>query len=214
MKIKCPYCEEIEKGFLEFNNLNLGNRILYETKNFIVFPSIGQIVEGYLLITPKKHYLSIANIPEELFDELEFVKRKVEEILIKTYKTPIFFEHGSVSEKQKVGCCITHAHIHAVPTNVSISNFLSENFNTNKINSYNELPRKKAYLLLEEKNERFIYSIKEFIPSQYLRKIIANKLNCAEKGDWRAYPGISELKKTIEKLKPFFINKQKYLKIK
>lgn len=201
--MECPYCKQIDKGFFEFNGTNLGNRIVYETENFIVFPSIGQIVEGYLLIAPKKHYLSIAALPNELFNELEFVKKKIEETLTNIYIKPIFFEHGSVSEKQRAGCCVTHAHIHAVPADVSISDFLSKNFIANKIKFYSELPKNEAYLFLEEKNERFVYSIEEFVPSQYLRKIIANRLGCAEKGDWRAYPGINELKKTIEKLKPF-----------
>ena len=87
---------------------------MFESDNFVVFPSLGQIVEGYLLIAPKKHYIGVSGIPKELYPELEEVCKKVRNKLSEVYCVPLFFEHGPHKES-KGGCCIDHAHIHAVP---------------------------------------------------------------------------------------------------
>ena len=55
----------------KFNDLVSYNVRLYETENFAVIPSLGSIVEGWLLIIPKKHYLSYGYLSsEELYKEL------------------------------------------------------------------------------------------------------------------------------------------------
>src|SRR3989344_6771630 len=118
--MRCQYCSEFEIGHLDFNGKNLGNRMLFETDNFVVFPTIGQIVEGYSLIASKLHYTGMGHIPLELHAELESVKNKVRKVLTDNYRNPLFFEHGPASRAKKGGCCIEHAHFHAVPVNLDI----------------------------------------------------------------------------------------------
>jgi diadenosine tetraphosphate (Ap4A) HIT family hydrolase len=166
----CPYCYEIKRGFFEFKNKNYGNRILFESDNFIVFPSLGQIVEGYLLIASKKHYVSIGQIPEELYQELEFVCNKVKEILSENYTVPILFEHGALSEYKKGGGCITHAHIHAVPIRINILFDLTKYFKFKKIKDFEDIKEqfnKNIPYLFYESNfaERYLFEVAETIPS-------------------------------------------------
>ena len=196
----CVFCEEFETGELKFRNLRI-KRILYESQNFVVFPSLGQIVEGYLLIAPKRHYLSIAQIPNSLYFELTEVQEKVRDILTKNYCSPIFFEHGPISESKNVRCCVDHAHLHAVPTSISILEDLIKHFKYKEVNNFTELPSDVSYLFLEEKKKKYVFPINTILPSQYLRQILAMKTCCSEKWDWRICPGIEELKNTIKKLK-------------
>lgn len=205
----CPFCKEFETGKKEIKDkkgkIEL-KRIIYSTENFVVFPSLGQIVEGYLLISPKKHYISLAQMPNSFYDELTNLQEKVKEILTKNYSKPIFFEHGPFSRKEKAGCCIEHAHLHAVPTNVSILEEVVEHFPAKIIKSFSELPSNSSYLFLEENNEKYFCSINTVLPPQYLRQILAVKLGVPEKWDWREYLRIKELQNTIKRLNSQAIN--------
>lgn len=205
----CPYCKTFERGYDEFKGKNLGNRILFESKNFIVFPTIGQIVEGYLLIAPKKHFISMGGIPASFYRELESVQLKVRKTLSENYSAPLFFEHGPASETKKAGCCIEHAHFHAVPVQLDILADLSKNLKFKKIVSFEALKKqfKKArpYFFLETNNcQRYLFDIPEIVPSQYIRRIIAAKTGKPELWNWKVSPELETLDKTKNKLKGKF----------
>ncbi len=198
---KCKLCKE----FTDKNN------ILYETKNLFVVPSVGQIVEGYLLICSKQHYIGFGDLPEKIFPELERVQKLVRRILSKNYDVPIFFEHGPVSIVKKGGCCVEHAHFHAVPANIDILKELSKHFRPEIIDSLLALKTQfksgNPYFFYENPTgQRYIFSITEIIPSQYIRKIIAAKLGMRDKWDWKKYPEIEKFSKTIQRLKNDFLN--------
>ncbi|HLD58433.1 MAG TPA: hypothetical protein VI977_02215 [archaeon] len=208
-KTDCAYCAFVEGGADNFKGRNIGNRILFESKNFVVFPTIGQIVEGYLLIAPKKHFISIAAIPKSMFSELEKLQKKVRAVLEENYSTPLFFEHGPVSETKKGSCCITHAHLHAVPIELDIVRELEKKFKPKKILSLAELKKnfwkKKPYFFVETNSkERFAFSVPEIAPSQYIRRIIAIRTGNPEKWDWHTAPEIDRFFRTCQKLKNKF----------
>ena len=43
--------------------------ILYETENFYCVPGTGAFFDGYVMIVPKMHVMSFANLPKEQIDE-------------------------------------------------------------------------------------------------------------------------------------------------
>ncbi len=209
MSFDCPYCKEFEEGKLEIRGEDLGSRILFESDNFLVFPSLGQIVEGYLLIATKKHYIGMAEVPKILYPELEKVQEKVRKVLTENYSSPLFFEHGAVSEFKRGGCCIEHAHLHSVPVELDILEDLAKHFKCSQISSFSELKIQSEtqtpyFFLQDNSGRRYLFQVPEVVPSQYIRQIIAKKLNCGEKWDWRSYLGLEELKKTLEKLRGRF----------
>ena len=60
----------------------LKKNILYESTNFFVVPSIGQMgIKGYVLLCSKEHYFGMGNIPEEQISELETVLDRVKKII-------------------------------------------------------------------------------------------------------------------------------------
>ncbi len=205
----CRYCEEFEQGAIKIEKQDLGNCVLFESKNFVVFPSLGQIVEGYLLIAPKKHFISMGGIPANLYPELERVRKKVKKVLTKHYGAALFFEHGPISQTKKGGCCVEHAHFHAVPAKMDIFKDLAQHFRYTKINSYKSLKQQFLkgipYLFLEDNSgQRYLFPISIPIPSQYIRKIIAKKIGDPNRWDWKTCLGLAELKKTVKKLKKAF----------
>jgi len=206
----CVFCDSITTTFgntPEFKRL-LGDKItsrkIFETENFVVLPSVGQIVEGYLLIMPKPHFTSMANMDKALFPELEHVYSEVDRILKTNYTTPIFFEHGVCrSEYQYNGSCIDHAHIHAVPAPVDVSDELAKKYKFTKIKKVSELgeiAHDKNYLYVDNgSGNKFIFEANN-IQSQLIRYLIDEKLNTPQKGDWFLYSGKEEMLATIKRL--------------
>lgn len=206
----CVFCDSRITTFgntPEFKRL-LGDKItsrkIFETENFVVLPSVGQIVEGYLLIMPKPHFTSMANMDKTLFPELEHVYSEVDRILKSNYTKPIFFEHGVCrSEYQYNGSCIDHAHIHAVPAPVDVSDELAKKYKFTKIKKVSELgeiAHDKNYLYVDNgSGNKFIFEANN-IQSQLIRYLIAEKLNTPKKGDWFLYSGKEEMLATIKRL--------------
>ena len=218
---ECAFCEEFDTGILKLGRVELKYRKLFETENFMVFPALGQIVEGYLLIAPKEHYVGIANIPEGLFYELEYVSNVVKNVLRKNYLykgwkcTPLLFEHGSISRDKKAGCCLEHAHLHIVPIRIPSDNIkkeLSEKLQCEEIISYNQikiqLKRGRPYIFYESnEGERYLFDVNEDLPSQYMRRVIAKNIGQEDRWDWRKCMGLDELVKTIGYLEGKFPTK-------
>ena len=205
----CVFCDsksEIFGNTPEFKRITeekLDSRILFETENFAVFPTVGQIVEGYLLIMPKTHVSAISNLEKNLLDELEYVYSEVRTILKEHYSEPIFFEHGVCrSEYEFNGSCIDHAHIHAVLAPVNISDELKKEFKYTKINSISDLGNYNGtnYLYVNDISGDKLILEANNIRSQHIRYLIADALKTPEKGDWYLYPGRDEMINTINKL--------------
>lgn len=205
----CPYCQQFEKGYFTYNNQNFGNRILYDSGNFMVFPSLGQIVEGYLLIATKAHYTALGQMPQELLSELESVQQRVKEVLSANYAVPLFFEHGTISETIRGGTSVDHAHMHAVPTPANLLEDLPRTFSVMRFADFHALKEQFEtsipYLFYESQSgEKFLLESSEPIVSQFFRLRLASKLGVPEKGNWRDYPGLEELVRTKERLTGLF----------
>ena len=98
----CQYCEEFERGKIQIEGRDICRNSLFQSENFIVFPSLGQIVEGYLLIATKKHYIALGAIPAELYPELEYVQKQVGRVLLDNYSNPFFLSTGLHQAIKKV----------------------------------------------------------------------------------------------------------------
>ena len=55
----CLFCKIIKK--------EVPSEIIYEDSNFLVFLDIKPATNGDSLIVPKKHYLDLTTIPDDLF---------------------------------------------------------------------------------------------------------------------------------------------------
>lgn len=82
------------------NNIKVCNKpedtILYEDSNFIITPTLGSIIEGYLMLITKKHINSMAELSSEHITDLLNLIDKIKGVLYRTYNViSIVFEHGS-----------------------------------------------------------------------------------------------------------------------
>lgn len=214
----CGFCAEFS-GIDQENNLlrkiispncGLVSRTVYQTDHFIVIPTLGALVEGYLLVLSKAHYESIRQIPKEFFSEFDEVVDKVKSVIRSTYgKDSVCFEHGAASCSNKFGGCIDHAHLHVVPCSETLSGTIQEfGMELMPIPSRAALTdvvgRRQPYLYWEDSDESKYVIQGDFIPSQFFRKIIADYYSVAEQWDWRQYLNLENLQKTYRLLSPKF----------
>ena len=180
MSEPCPFCDRsrIERD------------LIYETANFSVFQTLGQVVEGYLLIVPKRHIICLGNLTllemEEYITVHELVCKKIQEAY---GQRPIFFEHGIVGQTVK------HAHMHAAPTTVDLflrikADLEGGNFTGwKKITSLKELQavfQQFGPYLFYQNNQGEMFLFEVFKYPQYLRIVFAEEAGVPERGNWRA----------------------------
>lgn len=190
----CPFCDR--KG--------LEKEIITETKNFFVVPTIGQIVEGYTLIIPKKHVLCYGLLSANVLEEYIELKDKVEKATTAAYQKPMYFEHGIV------GQTVPHAHMHCVPSNRDLLPLLMiRNYSIKGkrvIQSEKELKQVVydfgPYFFYEFNGLKMVFDVNTH--EMALRIAVANTIGVPEAADWQAVNRQSDekaMKNTIENLK-------------
>jgi ATP adenylyltransferase len=207
----CELCEEFQSRKCKFIEPQQ-SRIIYETINFIVLPSLGSFVEGYLLICPKFHIPSFASIELDKLHELKSLISEVKRVVNNNYGSSVIFEHGVTSCGLKAGGCIDHAHLHIVPVDLDITTILESSFQTHVLTDWDRLNeyQNEAYLLAQSPNGRMLITeLHNNVPSQFFRRHIASFLEIEERWDWGAYHGATEMIETIQRLRPQFTNNAK-----
>lgn len=203
----CPFCTEFERVYFELERKQIVRQI-YQTEHFVVFPALGAFIPGWLLIAPKEHYLNTAVLPESLATELNELVNRVQTVLHSEYGPTIVFEHGPASWNARGGCCVEHAHMQIVSTPVELTADLLNAFPGEQIQNLSDLPawwNNRPYLYFENQSEKkFLFSLPDVIPSQYMRQLIASKVGCSEQWNWRQHHFIEEMEETAVRLRNYF----------
>jgi ATP adenylyltransferase len=185
---------------------------LFESAHFSVVPSLGSLVEGWLLVLPKQHLISAAQFPPLLLDELWAVVSIAREVLHKHYGPVWLFEHGPASEKREVGCSVDHAHVHLVPIAADIIEAAGEflppelSFTHSGFEYCQASCREgKDYLFVQSPwLETKSVAASSGLGSQIFRKAVAQSLGRRDQFDWRTNPNIENALRTIERVRADF----------
>lgn len=216
MDTSCEFCNEWAGGAkntfrLNFSLEELPSRILVKTDHFYVLVGLGALREGYHLVLPNQHIRSFGHMADtNYFLELALILQKTRNICENHYQLPfIFFEHGGFSDDKPGGSCLDHAHIHGIPLHQRITDLLDTKFNCYQIDDLDGLQKpienQRPYLFVEDQSvRRFIYSIPDNLPSQYLRRVWAGLIGENDRWDWGVDLGKKNVIKTYRKLYPYF----------
>jgi hypothetical protein len=130
-------------------------------------------------------------MPPELTLELYKLCECVRRGLSKVYGRCVLFEHG-VRGDQSGGCGIDHAHLHAVP----LTHAKEPIRELRQRHAFRNIPSiaqindgvspSSSYLYYEGVNRRSCVFEIDFLPSQYLRKLLAESMG-VDMWDWREY---------------------------
>jgi diadenosine tetraphosphate (Ap4A) HIT family hydrolase len=202
--------------------LEAKTKILYESDNFFITPTIGPIgLEGYVLLCSKDHFLGVGGMPVKYRPELEEVLKHAKRVLSETYHSEVLvFEHGPRVGCYRGGGCLDHTHLHIVPLAFQLMEpvalrFLralavKDYYKIERIGGFEKLTdifeKQEASYLFVETNEqkRYTTEVNFVLPSQYLRQVIAQGIGQENKWSWKENPDYETVEKTIERLQKSF----------
>ena len=227
MTLSCDYCDELHGLETIYHKIyGSRNRIVHETKSFIVFPCMGQLREGHLLVASKAHKNAIGMLDMEAIKELESLVSKITIFFRDIYNQDLLcFEHGVLDDNGvNGGCGIYHMHLHLIPADrqefSSVVRLIQDDdanivcSSQGLLDTCNCVATKKTYVFLslfskrEEQTSFIVTSNNNFFESQYMRKIICKVFGKAD-WDWRQIKSPEfELINTLEKSHMFLDSTQ------
>ena len=101
--------EAIETSCAFCLHSSFATNILKETGAFFLVADHAPLVEGHILIIPKRHFACYGAVPAELDAELLALKREVQGFFARYYAPIVFWEHGIFRQT------VFHAHLHCFP---------------------------------------------------------------------------------------------------
>lgn len=186
--------------FCELDDSKYYNKIIEETDNFLVIPTLGSLVDGYLLIVYKKHLYSINKIPTKAKNEYLNLIEKYRKLFKNIYgKYPIVFEHGSPDPLGMCTCCLIHAHSHIVNHNYKNEKEILNKENFESINSFFDIKKDINYIYYKNELGKEFVSYNYEPISQLMRIFIAKDLGIEDKYNWHTTSFEENIKSTIEK---------------
>ena len=182
----CLFCDIYGRNVI---NNNPEDIVLDSNDDFYVKPALGHFIEGYALLISKEHKTSFSLLHLDDKD-LAFIKR-VEKRLMSIYNKPIaFFEHGDCQGGSGAGSCYHHAHMHMIPLDFDIHDILSDNFDYKEMSGVTNIKEvvddNNSYIYYKSvKDNHYMYFVDTDLPSQFIRRIIASKINMHDVWDWK-----------------------------
>lgn len=207
MNEPCPFCLEYRFSINRKLKLPAAESIIWEDENVYVAPDLFPISVGHMLVCSKFHYNSFGCAHTSTVNSakkaLDFLKSNI--FIGQNF---IIFEHGSVI-KNSAGVSIDHAHLHIIPININLQ---IEIENSALIESkaepctldglYKFGNEQQPYIYCEsQSNPPIVFRVKS-LPSQFLRKLISDKLQ--QEYNWKISIGDPSFRKRfIETIKKY-----------
>lgn len=196
----CCLCSNLASGVVRQS----WDNPVFESRNFVALPSLGSLVEGWLLLVPKKHFISMGALPEELVTEMEDMKAKITAHVGNEYGEACVFEHGPAFASRKVGCSVDHAHLHIVPFAINLAEaarpFMPHDSEWSKA-SWSECREahrtERDYLYFEQPLGYGNISTHADFGSQVFRRAIASQIGRPDEFNWREHPELDNVARTI-----------------
>jgi ATP adenylyltransferase len=183
------------------------NKPLFESPSFVVVPSLGSLVEGWLLVVPKIHCISMGALSPSLANEMEQLKADLIAAVHPRYGRLCVFEHSPSRVGRRIGCGVDHAHLHVVPLNFdlmdAVTPFMPDGAKwlpATGDTCRNAFENNQDYLYLEQPLGSGYIATHEDFGSQIFRRAIASHLGISEQFNWRDYPQKEAVARTIHRL--------------
>ena len=212
----CVFCNLEEYRIIKYNNFSF-DRVIHEDKHWVVVPTLGAFLDGYILLISKKHSKSSYLCSPREISSLSGNIYRMFNIYKKVYrkKHAYIFEHGSIDDNYASACCVDHTHIHMFPSPIDIYDAVAKKFiygytehkSLHALYAHIRKRNIKSYLLFGDlvyKRYILIDASENIYPSQYLRQTVYslfNNITSDNKWDWRHNPMIEntyKIKKEIE----------------
>jgi diadenosine tetraphosphate (Ap4A) HIT family hydrolase len=209
----CSLCVELAGGpsqeLIEASAGNTVGRVAWRDGDFVLLPSLGQLSRTHLLLLPTQHITSLAALPSEATRHVAQIMNAVRRLVQSDAKHLVAFEHGiGTRPDRQGGCGVSHAHLHLVAVDTR-DPFMHppaggdfEWRSVNGIQAFENLDPNDDYLLYENPEGLAFVSCVRELPSQFMRKWMAEALALAS-WDWRrARDGVVVSERAAQLLDP------------
>lgn len=186
------------------NQIPFFDRPIIETDQFRAIASLGSIVPGWILISPRIHLLNMA----ASYLNPDFVKLRtlLARILEDEFSLPVrIFEHGAARSGSRTGCGVDHAHLHMVPLSTSLgppASTFQENLEWFPLSS-SEVARfvgGQEYLFYSDdslsRDPAGIVALVDEPISQFFRRVLADEVHLPTLFDYRTHSFDSNIRET------------------
>ena len=197
----CAMCASVASPVAEWD------RPVFNSPNFVVVPSLGALIEGWLLIVPRTHAISMGGLSSECANEMSDLKDLVWDVLESIYGCVVGFEHGPSAPGAAIGCGVDHAHFHLVPMRFDLVRAAAAYVPPDTVWSRADWNRCRSaykagidYLYVEQRRSMGQIAVGRQFGSQVLRKAIADALGKPDQFNWRTHPQRQMITATVEKL--------------
>jgi len=206
MKLTCKFCQKFGGTT---SGQEASDHVLFESPNFIVVPTIGSIIPGWLLVVPRSHFLNVGSFDVALLQEFMRIREIAAEALRDCFGPVTFFEHGPVRERESVGCGVDHAHLHIVATEIDLPAVVKRSGETQlqwRPVSGIQATRpfvieQMPYVFLQQSSGAAWIGSASVIESQLVRKVIAEQAGQPERWDWKSHSFESNITRTVVELR-------------
>lgn len=182
------------------------DQILYERDGIAVLPGVGAQREGYLLIVPRVHAFSCAELSKQDLARLEDVKEEVAHVLNQVYGPCVFFEHGACAHERRAGGCIDHVHVHALPIEAPIVELANRERSFAPLDGDDGLEEwiHKPYVAIQDQAGGMFIADGEKAPGQFMRRVIDKAIGEPGEWDFEVYRHEDRVHATIDRLAALF----------
>ncbi len=161
-----------------------------ESEHCVVIPSIGALLEGHVLLCPRRHVRSCALLEGPEAGEMERAQVTLEWLLVECFGGTVqLFEHGNSADGTHVGCSVEHAHLHFVPGAPDVWPAVANELDWQAMERpLTEEARGREYIRYRRGDGNwFICTVEaeQELPSQYMRRHLAGALGIAGEWNWR-----------------------------
>lgn len=179
------------------------DQVLEVGPDAIVVPTLGMLTPGYLLVVSEEHERSFSHWTASALHSLEAYLRELTRRLAPLFGEYLIFEHGPAdSPILGSGACIDHAHFHLIPTANDLAAHVMAAFRWTPLADLSELRkhRGKPYALASLRGSHHVVVVDD-LPTQWIRRLLAERLGTPGRWDWKRHSGLAELQTTIDRLR-------------
>jgi ATP adenylyltransferase len=179
---------------------------LFQSQHFLCVPSLGSMVPGWVLITPRRQVLNMSQLADverhDLASFFPMVRRAIEN----QFGEISAFEHGAWNFGSLTGCGVDQAHLHIVP--ISFATLAGAVSDLQWEQAEVALPcdigvAQIEYLWMAGSKSAWI-SYPPEPTSQFFRRALSTLLNRSWQWDYRLHPFHDNIAATRRKLRAAF----------
>jgi hypothetical protein len=181
------------------------DRPLLTTSKWIVAPTLGAIIPGWLLAIPRRPVLNFKQWAAIEGERPESILEHLRQHLGLSSQEIIWFEHGPAHNGTVVGCGLDHAHIHVLlrPTfafesfEATARSLANLNWQQSRAHDvYARLSDNQSYLIVGSADSSLTALDVEQAGSQFFRRVVS-KLAEETAWDYRNHPHSNNIAATI-----------------